>query len=236
VPPNKHGHKKRPYHPAPGIIVDVTSAQGGSAVELQRTARNLGYWPFRRCYEEGLRREQRLSGKVSLDLSIAPGGVAQTASVAGATVSDESVALCVAREAQRLPLATPDGECRANLDVTLWPGDEFVPVAPPPPRGGELREALRASWPAVEQCYATSLAARPDAGGQMDLRFRLGSTGEVIEVTEDSDAPFGDGETTQCVLGVYRGAQLPAVPVSAGKAGGAGARFTYSLHLEAAQP
>ena len=54
---------KRPYHPAPRIVVDVVAAQGGaSAAALQRTARNLGYWPFRQCYEEGLRRDPHLAG------------------------------------------------------------------------------------------------------------------------------------------------------------------------------
>jgi hypothetical protein len=46
--------------------VDVADASGGaSAAELQRVARNVGYWPFRHCYEEGLRRDQKMGGKVS---------------------------------------------------------------------------------------------------------------------------------------------------------------------------
>src|ERR1019366_8614580 len=69
------GARKRPYHPAPGIIVDVTDAQGGAtAADLQRIARNAGYWPFGECYEEGLRGDQRLSGKVSLELVVNPSG------------------------------------------------------------------------------------------------------------------------------------------------------------------
>ena len=92
---------KRPYHPAPGIIVDVVAAEGGAAApDLQRAARNLGYWPFRQCYEEGLRRDPRLAGKVSLEPAIGPSGAVDRSVVTAATVRDEIVAACVAREAQ----------------------------------------------------------------------------------------------------------------------------------------
>src|SRR5579883_1159912 len=94
------GHRKgkglRGYHPDPGIVVDVAEAQGGvPAAELQRAARNVGYWPFRRCYEEGLRRDQRLVGRVSLELAISPAGGVDRASVGSSSLRDESVALCI---------------------------------------------------------------------------------------------------------------------------------------------
>ena len=60
----KRGHGGRPYHPGPGIVVDTTEDQGGpGTADLQRVARSAGYWPFRRCYEEGLRRDPGLAGK-----------------------------------------------------------------------------------------------------------------------------------------------------------------------------
>jgi hypothetical protein len=102
-----------------------------------------------------------------------------------------------------------------------------VPVPHPASHADDLREALRASWPAVQQCYTTELAKHPDAGGRLELRFRIHSGGEVAEVSE-GDSHFGDVDLTRCVLGVYRSGKL--------KAGGHAAHegsFVYAVHLEA---
>jgi hypothetical protein len=227
----KHGRHGRPYHPAPGIVVDVSDAQGGlTATDLQRTARNIGYWPFRRCYEEGLRRNQQLAGHVALDLSMATAGAVAhaTPAAAGSTLRDESVALCVAREAAHLPLAMPaDSPTTAKLDVSLATGDEPVPMQRPVVHADELREALRTSWPAAQQCYATGVAGRPDEGGRLELKFRVKSTGEIAEVAE-GDTRFPDVDVTRCVLGVYRAAKLPAIGHGSHET-----TFVYALHFEA---
>jgi hypothetical protein len=227
-----HGKKKgrhgRPFHPAPGIVVDINDATGGaSAADLQRTGRNVGYWPFRHCYEEGLRRDQHMGGKVDLDLAVAPGGSVDRASIAGATLHDESVVLCVAREASHLALTSAESATSAKMELTLSTGDEPVPEPRPVPHAEELREALRASWPAVKQCYAGALARHADDGGRLELHFHVKPSGEIAEVAE-GDTRFGDVEVTRCVLGVYRGAKLPGVAH-----GSHDASFVYALHLEA---
>jgi len=221
----KHGRHGRPFHPAPGIVVDVPDASGGaSAADLQRTARNVGYWPFRHCYEEGLRRDQHMGGKVSLDLALAPGGAVDSAAVSGATLHDESVVLCVAREAQHLSLGPVESAATAKLSVTLATGDEPVPVPRPAPHAEDLRDALRASWPAVQQCYAGELAKHPDAGGRLELKFHVRSGGTIEEVSE-GDSRFADVDLTRCVLGVYRSARLNRATHEGS--------FVYALHLEA---
>ncbi len=100
----------------------------------------MGYWPFRHCYEEGLRRDQKMTGKVSLDLTVAPGGSVDAATIAGSTLHDESVVLCVAREAQHLALASGESSAAAKLSVTLATGDEPVPMPRPAPHAEDLRE------------------------------------------------------------------------------------------------
>jgi hypothetical protein len=226
-----HGHRRgrhgRPYHPAPGIVVDVLDARGGAnPAELQRVARSSGYWPFRHCYEEGLRRDQHLAGHVALDLSLADGG-ADRATVTSATLRDESVVLCVAREAAHMSLAGSDSPGSARVDIALSTGDEPVPLQHPAPHADELRDALRMSWPGVRQCYSRELARHPEAGGRLELRFRLHGGDEVVDVTE-GDSRFSDAEVTRCVLGVYRGAKLPAVGHASHET-----TFVYALHLEA---
>src|SRR5579872_1334399 len=103
VSPPRQGRRQRPghaYHPDPRIVIDVLEATGGAEQpSLQHTARDAGYWPFRRCYEEGLRLDQGLSGKVSLVLSLSATGRVEQSAVTAATLSDRIVVACVAREA-----------------------------------------------------------------------------------------------------------------------------------------
>jgi hypothetical protein len=224
----KHGRHGRPFHPAPGIIVDVTDAQGGNATaaDLQRTARNDGYWPFRHCYEEGLRRNQDLSGSVSFSLYRQPSGIGSQ--LGQSSLHDESVTQCVLREAQHIDLPWGgEGEASADVKVSLATGDEPVPTAHPVPHADAIREGLRASWPAVQQCYASELGKHPDVGGRMELRFRVKADGEILEVSEN-EPRFGDVEVTKCVLGVYRTAKLPSLQ------GTHDATFVYALHFESA--
>jgi hypothetical protein len=225
---------RRPYHPAPGIVVDVVGAQGGaSAATLQRAARNLGYWPFRQCYEEGLRRDQRMSGRVSLELVISPSGAVDRSAVAASSLRDEIVGACLAREALRLALPASESPTTARVDVSLAVGDEPVPLGRPVPGAEPIRDALRGQWSAVRRCYASRLASHPGIGGRMELHFHL-RHGEIVEVDEmagagESGGRFGEPDVTRCVLGVYRTARLPASH---------GARehsFVYALHLESAE-
>jgi hypothetical protein len=228
----KHGRHGRPFHPAPGIVVDVLSAQGGaSAADLQRTARNLGYWAFRHCYEEGLQRNQQLAGSVHFTLTKqGAGGATQ---LADSSIKDESVTLCVLREARHLELTwgasasdASDG-ATADVKVSLATGDEPVPTPRPIAHADEVREALHASLPAVQQCYASGLARHPDEGGRMELRFHAKSSGEITEVSED-EPRYADVDVTRCVLGVMRGAKLPHLH------GSHTSSFDYALHFEAA--
>jgi len=227
----KHGRHGRPFHPAPGIVVDVPSAQGGaSAADLQRSARNNGYRPFRHCYEEGLQRNQQLAGSVHFVLTRQAGGA--TTQLVESTIKDESVTLCVLREARHLELtwgaeaSDANADASADMKVSLATGDEPVPTAHAVPHAEELREALHASFPAVQQCYASGLARRPDDGGRMELRFHAKASGEITEVSED-EPRFADVDVTRCVLGVYRTAKLPRVH------GSHVSSFVYPLHFEA---
>jgi hypothetical protein len=226
----RHGRGARPFHPAPGITVDVAEAHGGtSASELERAARSSAYWPLRQCYEEGLRRDQSLAGRVSLDLDVAATGAVDHDAIASATVRDEAVVLCVRRQASRLVFAAAPSPTHARVEVTLTAGDEPVSAPRAVLHATELRAALRASWPAVEQCYAAGLAKHPDAGGDLELSFRARSMGDVVEVSESGDPRFPDIDVTRCVLAVYRTARLPATRTGTSRE----TSFAYDLHLEA---
>jgi hypothetical protein len=224
----KHrGRRGKPYHAAPRIVVDVT--EGDASGDLQRTARNLGYWPFRGCYEEGLRRDGQLAGKVALRVLVAPGGAVERSQAMPSSLVDPVVVACVGREARRLAFPAAPGERDAVFEVTLGTGDEPVFAPPPLANAGPLREALRGSWSAVERCYADRLAKAADVGGRMELHFRVQSSGAVSEVAE-GEPRFGDVDVTRCVLGVYRTSHLP---VEGSPRRRRSSDFVYALHFEA---
>jgi hypothetical protein len=221
----KHGRHGRPFHAAPRVVVDVPDAdRDPAAAALQRAARNLAYWPFRTCFEEGLRRSPDLGGKVHLDLR-ATGGELTAADVGPSTLEDPIVAACVAREAALLHLPGV-GDGAATIDVTLGAGDDPVFAPPPVRNASSLRQALRAPWDAVQRCFAEGLASDPAAGGRMQLRFRVEPTGAVAEVSE-IDTRFRAIDVTRCVLGVYRTVNLPPRVGSSGDE-----TFVYALHFE----
>jgi hypothetical protein len=227
----KHARNKhRPYHPAPGIVVDVVDAQGAvAAADVQRVARNLGYWPIRGCYEDGLRADPQLAGRVALELAVGPGGAVDRADVKASTVHDPVVTACVAREARRLVLPSGDSPTTARVVVTLARGDEPVPTARPIPDADVLRQALRAPWEAVRRCYAHELPNHPDVGGRLELHFKAKRDGEVREVAEVGDSRFADEGVARCVVGVYRATKLPSLHASADRS------FFYALRLEASR-
>jgi hypothetical protein len=222
-PPQGSSH--RPYHPAPGIVVDVLDTTGAVLAGFQRTARNLGYWPFRHCYEEGLRRNQALTGTVSLDLLVTPNGSGRRTEIASSSVKDDVVTGCVAREAHHLALDPVDAPVAARLRVLLALGDEPVQGPIPIPGAGDLRTVLEASWPAATACFEASLARHPDGGGRVELRFELEDDGSLVRVAEASPR-YPDGETGECVAEAYRKSPLSVPRAVPGKA------FIYALHFE----
>ena len=229
----KHGRHGRPYHPAPGIVVDVTGAHGGPTdAELQRAARNIGYWPFRHCYEEGLRRDQKLGGSILVPPSGArPARWGRQPDLEhGSRRETSRSASCARRAGSSCPGERAHADSAASMKVTalLDRGRARARAPKALPHGDELRQSLRASWPKVEQCYAGRPRAAPRRrGGRLALRFRTKATGEILEVTEDAPR-FGDVDVTRCVLGVYRTATLPRIH------GAHGGDFEYAMHFEAA--
>jgi hypothetical protein len=215
----------KPYHPDPRLVIDVSGAPGGVASDLQRTARDVAYWPFRRCYEDGLRRDQELSGKVSLALSISTAGQVERSAIAASTLRDKVAAACIARESRRIAFSPPEIETSAAMDISLATGDEPVAVVVPIAGADGVRHALQTAWPAAEQCYAQALVRDPQAGGRMELLFRVDRDGEVAEVSEGTPH-LGDSELVACLLDVYRKVPL-GLPRSTRER-----RFTYALHFE----
>jgi hypothetical protein len=196
------------------VKVDVVQVRGRiEEADVLRTARAKGYWPFRLCYEEGLRRAPKLHGTVRFRVTVGPGGAARGVRKLQAEMDDATVTSCVLKAARNLALAAPErGTPEVTLEVSLWPGDAPVRTgSAPPARAGEapdaLVAALRSRWSGVRACYAEGLRRTPGLWGRLAMRLRINSKGEVIEAAE-VESRFPDRDVTECALRVYERAGL----------------------------
>jgi hypothetical protein len=206
------------FHPAPRITVDVSRTQGMRPAEILKVARSKGYWPIRLCYEQGLRKAQRLHGSLSLALDIAPGGAVKGARRLKSDIEDKEVAACVARSLGKLVLASPTRKTgRATLTISLWPGDEPAYVAGSPDPDGrtspavpaEIAASLRVLWPQFRSCYREGLERDKALWGRIALKLRISPKGDVMDASQ-VESRFPDPGVTECIVGASRSASFPA--------------------------
>jgi hypothetical protein len=200
----------RPAHPAPRVKVDVTDVRGdASGADMQRAARLKSYWPFRICYEQGLRRMQKLHGTIKLRLTIGPSGRPSGVQQLASELKDPAVVSCVVQSAMALGLPAPaSGAPQITLDVSLWPGDEPVSVTTSirgknnaPDDAPALVQTFRARDADVKACYAAGLRRHEGLWGRLALELRLAS-GKIDEVSE-VESHFPDPEVTECVRKIF---------------------------------
>ena len=211
------GPKGKPLHAAPRVKVDVSDVRGdANLAEMQRAARLKSYWPFRICYEDGLRRMQKLHGTLQLRLTIGPSGRPSGVEPLATELDDPAVVSCVMKSATALGLPAPaSGAPQIVLDISLWPGDEPVSMKSAP-RGKEassaevtaLADRLRTHLAAVRTCYAAGLARHEGLWGRLALALRI-TAGAIDEVNE-IESRFPDAEVTACVRQVFLRAEVPA--------------------------
>jgi len=210
------GTSAKAPHPAPRVKVDVVQVRGRIPEDdVLRAARAKGYWPFRLCYEDGLRRTPKLHGTVKLKLTVGPEGSARGVKKAGAEIDDALVVSCVLKAARNLTLPQPErGTPEVTLEVSLWPGDALVRSGGslPEPRAPSdapdaLVAALRSRWPQVRACYVDGLRRNPDLWGRLAMRFRITRAGQIVEATE-VESHFPDRDVSECILEAYERAGL----------------------------
>ncbi|HEX3593893.1 MAG TPA: AgmX/PglI C-terminal domain-containing protein, partial [Polyangiaceae bacterium] len=109
-----HFPSNRPgFHVAPRVKVDVSLRPGQLPFQSSRKgvlsetavlaqSRNHGYWPFRICFEAGLRKDPKLRGKSRLHAVIEPSGHVRAARVVASELDDHEVARCVVARAETL--------------------------------------------------------------------------------------------------------------------------------------
>jgi hypothetical protein len=240
------------YHPAARVVVDTTVLSGnlpartprdrrtgrGAAVLSQQQvladARKYGYWPFRLCYQDGLRREQKLEGQTIIRISLNASGRVSAARLVQTKLEDREVATCLTERSKQLRFSpAPGRRVDVRLSVKLWPGDAPVPLAGPPSddtpeKPGRLdaaraAQALGAIHPELRRCYQEGLLRDPGLWGRLQLRIDQDRDGRILDVCED-ESRFPDPKVVRCMLAAVRAVNLP-------KPKGGELSFVYAVRL-----
>jgi hypothetical protein len=211
------GPKGKPAHAAPRVKVDVIDVRGdASEADMQRVARLKSYWPFRICYEQGLRRTQKLHGTIKLRLTIGPNGRPSGVQQLATELGDAAVVSCVVQSALALGLPAPSsGAPQVTLDISLWPGDDPVSLKSAlrgknaaPAEAAALTDQLRAHLTEVRTCYAAGLVRHEGLWGRLALALRIASG--VVDEANEIESRFPDREVTECVRSAFLHVELPS--------------------------
>jgi hypothetical protein len=241
------------FHVAPRVMVDTLVRAGqlparssgkGVLSELAVLAqtRNHGYWPFRLCYEAGLRENPKLHGKSLLHVAIDTKGRVNASRVASTELADREVATCLAERAKELKFA-PAPARRAGVDVgvELSPGDAPLPELTLAPSPGvdapeptlarndtrRLEETLLAGVAGVSSCFAAGRTLDPQLWGRIGLRFDVDRHGNVT--VREHESRFPDQGVVRCAS-----AAVQALPLGGMVAGPIS--FAWGLRLGSPPP
>ncbi|HEX7672047.1 MAG TPA: AgmX/PglI C-terminal domain-containing protein, partial [Polyangiaceae bacterium] len=241
------------FHPAPRVKVDTNVVRGqlparsaakGVLSELGVLAqtRSRGYWPFRLCFEAGLKRNGALAGKSQLRMVIGMNGRVARSRLESTELRDAEVSTCLVTQAHALRFTpVPRRRFEVDLTVDLNPGDAPLPDAAPLVRPGRpeppqetcpgriddraAMSALEPLIPRITECYAAGRARDPLLWGRVALRLDATETGKIDRVAEH-DTRFPAPAVVRCIAASVMGAVVPLTE-------GGRVRFVWGLRLGA---
>ena len=107
---NGHGHLKAGYQPHPiSMKTGVTVVNGHIPSEVIQRIVRQNFGRFRMCYEDGMRQNPGLQGRVAVKFAIDRNGAVSLASDAGSDLPDQNVVSCVVRGFSNLSFPEPSG-------------------------------------------------------------------------------------------------------------------------------
>lgn len=223
---------KSGYHPAPRVKVDTELVSGSlpkkarvnpktkkpdrilSEASLLARSRKYGYWPFRLCFEAGLRKDQTLGGKTRIRFRVSRSGRISNARLLHTTLRDADVAKCLVESASEIELLSPPRTVEVEARIDLWHGDAPLPALVEAPEQSPsldaeaLLQALEASRTSFAACYRDALSRDPGLWGRVELDIELDADGAIAKVTE-RDSRFPDKEALACVRSAAQNVTLP---------------------------
>jgi hypothetical protein len=199
------------FHPAVRVVVDTKplvrlGTDGLTARQVAAESRSQGYWPFRLCYEAGLREHLAASGQAKFRFSIANTGKVSHVRRLSADLTPGLVD-CLRKAVYQWRFAPrPRRRVDVDLSIKLWPGD--VPVVPLPTGSVSIApaaaEAFLLTLPLVQACYEPGLSRDPRLWGRIELALQLDDQGQIRQANEVTQ--FGDVHVVECITSALRGA------------------------------
>jgi hypothetical protein len=220
------------FHPAPRVRVDIVVVAGAlqkkarvdaqskkpdrvlSQTSLLARARKYGYWPFRLCFEEGLRKKATLGGKTRIRFRVNRAGRILHKRLVHTKLDDREVAQCLVEAASGIDLLPALRSIDVEASIELWRGDAPLPTLVEPPEKAPTldHEALvpvvEASRASFEACYRAALGRDAHLWGRVELAVQLDASGIVVSATE-RDSHFPDKEAVTCVIETARALEFP---------------------------
>jgi hypothetical protein len=190
-----------------------------TANALQAHLRKYGYWPYRLCFEEGLRKDQTLKGETLVRADVDSNGRIIATRMLATKLAISSVAECLSRKTLALTVPPPGRPIRVKIEIKLWPGDAPVPSIGPPD-GSALENSGRLDVATVRTktslitgeiaaCYTAARERDPGLWGRIELRVELDELGRVRKVAEN-ESRFPDREVVSCAAGALKSVAFPA--------------------------
>ncbi|MFO0613279.1 MAG: AgmX/PglI C-terminal domain-containing protein [Polyangiaceae bacterium] len=113
----------RPHHDADGPVLHHTEEPGktGVAPELMQRVIRQSFGRYRACYENGLRTNPTLAGRVVVALTVSPDGSVRSATDAGSSLPDPGVVSCIVRNFASLNFPAAEGVGHIVYPLSLSP-------------------------------------------------------------------------------------------------------------------
>jgi hypothetical protein len=220
------------YHPAPRVKVDTAVVAGAlqkkarvdphtkkpdrvlSQASLLARARKYGYWPFRLCFEAGLRKKQTLGGKTRIRFRVNRAGRILQKRLVHTKLEDREVAQCLVEAAGEIELLPALRSIDVEATIELWRGDAPLPslIEPPekPPTFDPevIAPVVEAARPSFEACYRSALTRDAALWGRIELALQVDAAGVVVDANE-RDSQFPDAQAVTCVVEAARALAFP---------------------------
>jgi len=192
-------HRARP----PQVRMGATTVNGRLPPEVIQRIVRQNFGRFRLCYENGLRDNPNLTGRVSIGFTIATDGSVKNARVASSTLPHAGVGVCIQRAFIGLSFPQPEaGEVTVTYPILFAPDGTSLPASPLPgppqpelgdplvaphrpedPYEGKLRDVMMTiHGRKVPEALAMALAWRKEAPGDV---LALVALGEAAEASAD---------------------------------------------------
>lgn len=233
-----HISNKSGFHPGVRVVVDTKLLSGSlpkraprgqrrsvfSQHALLAHARKWGYWNFRICLEEALRRQgsrkqQTDHGQTIIRVAINSSGKVRAARLVKSELDDKQAQQClVDRTLDYKPFSPmPRKRLQVELSIKLWPGDAPVPLleADDDERGpgdvdlDQVHAAVEKRLDRLKRCYFFGLERDEKLWGRLQVQLTLREKGGSPTRIRETESQFPDRRVTRCVRRELRKLDLP---------------------------